>query len=348
MKIFLTFLLVLIVSTNDMFSCTDVRLNNSGEYQITGRTMDFAMELGTSVVIVPRGINFISYSDKQERGISWTNKYAFVGTNALGQLHFTDGLNECGLSCATLWLTDSKFSDIDVKGENFIAIIDIVSWALGNFQNVDEVQIALRQIPVIAYFNESTKMDFPLHLSVHDKNGNDLVVEWLEGKAVFYNNQAKVLTNHPIFSWHLLNLENYSNLTNKNVKDATFKTLPNGTGMRGLPADAMPSSRFIRAYFKNKYSPTPKNTKEAIGLMANIMNNVLVNKGEVDEGDYTQWIVIRDHKELVYYFRDYDNTSLRAVDLKSFDFNKYKIVKYIPITEGKWYQNLDNELREIK
>ncbi|MCI0482418.1 MAG: linear amide C-N hydrolase, partial [Candidatus Dadabacteria bacterium] len=39
-------------------------------------------------------------------------------------------------------------------------------------------------------------------------------------------------------------------------------------------------------------------------------------------GDYTQWIVVKDLANRVLYFRTYDNTSMRSVDMKKFDMSE--------------------------
>lgn len=55
--------------------------------------------------------------------------------------------------------------------------------------------------------------------------------------------------------------------------------------------------------------------------------------GEIAEGGYTQWSVIRDHGNRVYYFRDYRNLNIRAIDLKKLDFDQQEI-KRISVTSG--------------
>jgi hypothetical protein len=37
------------------------------------------------------------------------------------------------------------------------------------------------------------------------------------------------------------------------------------------------------------------------------------------DSDYTQWIAIKDLKNLVFYFRNYENLMLRTIDLKKLD-----------------------------
>jgi hypothetical protein len=48
-------------------------------------------------------------------------------------------------------------------------------------------------------------------------------------------------------------------------------------------------------------------------------------------GDYTQWIVFRDHANRVYFWRSYDDTGLNALDLKTVDFSAGKPMRSLAI-----------------
>jgi hypothetical protein len=55
-------------------------------------------------------------------------------------------------------------------------------------------------------------MEPPIHIAVHDTAGNNIVIEFIEGKVNVYDNPIGVMTNAPTFDWHLTNLRNYVNL----------------------------------------------------------------------------------------------------------------------------------------
>jgi choloylglycine hydrolase len=51
----------------------------------------------------------------------------------------------------------------------------------------------------------------PLHLVLHDRNGEAAVVEWVGESRHVYDNPIAVATNSAPFDWHLTNLRNYVN-----------------------------------------------------------------------------------------------------------------------------------------
>ena len=89
--------------------CSNFLLNNSSNSVISARTMDYNIQIQAEVVVIPRGERFVSSLSLGDDYMHWTSKYGFVGTNVLHSLEFTDGLNEKGLSVATLWLEDTKY-----------------------------------------------------------------------------------------------------------------------------------------------------------------------------------------------------------------------------------------------
>lgn len=57
----------------------------------------------------------------------------------------------------------------------------------------------------------------PLHLVLHDRTGDAVVIEWVDGKRQVYDNPIGVATNSSPFDWHLINLRNYVNQTATDV-----------------------------------------------------------------------------------------------------------------------------------
>ena len=84
-------------------ACTDVRLIAADGTPFTVRTMEFAADLQSDAVIMPRGRSFTSPGPKAS-GLTWTSKYGYVFMSAYGQPAVTDGLNEKGLGFGALYL----------------------------------------------------------------------------------------------------------------------------------------------------------------------------------------------------------------------------------------------------
>jgi choloylglycine hydrolase len=162
---------------------------------------------------------------------------------------------------------------------------------------------------------------------VHDRSGKALVIEPLDRSLKIYDNPLGVLTNSPTFDWHMTNLRNYVNLTATNVPPLDLGGIKlaqfgQGSGMRGLPGDFTPPSRFVRAVAFSQ-SALPSDTATQAVLQAfHILNNFDIPFGavrEVDNGqmhaEATTWTSAADLKNLRWYFRTYDDQSIRSVDL---------------------------------
>jgi choloylglycine hydrolase len=107
--------------------------------------------------------------------------------------------------------------------------------------------------------------------------------------------------------------------------------------MLGIPGDFTPPSRFVRAVAFSKSALPVDTAKEGVLQAFHILNQFDIPKGAtrgVDHGkevaDYTLWTTAADLKNLRYYFRTYDNSKIRMIDLKSADLDA-KEIKTIPI-----------------
>ena len=79
---------------------------------------------------------------------------------------------------------------------------------------------------------------------------------------------------------------------------------------------------------------------ESVRLAEHLINNFDIPKGWVREGtdaneqlEYTQWSVIADLKNRVYYVKTYEDQVLRSIDLMSFDLDA-KQMATAPLKSG--------------
>jgi choloylglycine hydrolase len=160
-----------------------------------------------------------------------------------------------------------------------------------------------------------------------------------------YDDPVGVLTNSPSLNRHLTNLRNYIGLTAQNVPSLQLGgnfTLPQfgqGTGMFGLPGDATPPSRFVRAV---AYSQTafPVSTAAAAVLQVfHIMNSFDIPLGSVRDKsgnalhiDYTVWTSVVDLKNNRWYFRTFSDQAIRLVDLRKALAAAGNKVRFIPMS----------------
>jgi len=160
----------------------------------------------------------------------------------------------------------------------------------------------------------------PVHFIVTDAKGKSIVIEYLKGKLHVFDNPLGVITNSPSFDWHMTNLRNYPNLAAGGVE---LKPFGLGAGMVGLPGDFTPPARFVRAVaFAYSRVPTLNGQETVIGSAREAHRD---KHGNII-ADFTTWTSASDLKNKKFYFRTYDNSQIRMVDLNKMDLDAKKIV----------------------
>ena len=101
--------LFLVLAANVSFACTDFQIKAKDNTVVIGRSMEFPVDLHSNVIIVPRGEQFVSIDDKGVKGITWTNKYGFLGIDAYNLKNcYVEGFNEKGLAFDASMFTGAK------------------------------------------------------------------------------------------------------------------------------------------------------------------------------------------------------------------------------------------------
>jgi choloylglycine hydrolase len=102
--------------------------------------------------------------------------------------------------------------------------------------------------------------------------------------------------------------------------------------------NATPPSRFVRAVMLTQFSLKPAGAAQAVDLGNHILMSLDIPKGISREKsdkqtlyDCTMWVVIKDLKRRVYYFRSYDNQVFRAVHLDKLDLKQGSKVVSMPL-----------------
>jgi choloylglycine hydrolase len=125
----------------------------------------------------------------------------------------------------------------------------------------------------------------------------------------------------------MTNLRNYVNLSATNVPPlglggVTLAQFGQGSGLRGLPGDFTPPSRFVRAVAFSQSAVQSDTAEEAVLQAFHILNNFDIPYGAVRDteggqmhAEYTTWTSASDLKNLRWYFRTYGDQSIHSVDL---------------------------------
>ncbi len=316
-------------------ACTEVRLKSKDDSVVIGRSMEFAQELNSNIIVQPKGQKRVSKLPDGSNGKKWTAKYGVIYLDGFGLDIAVDGFNETGLSVGELYFPgEAQFSDVPKKHKSkAISNLDLPLYILQNFSTIEEVR---KDLPKLNVWGEKLEVlnniVVPVHYSVYQEDGQGIIIEYTnEGLKVY--DSVGIMTNSPKYNWHLTNLRNYVGLNSQNVSPTvidgiSFAGTGQGTGLKGIPGDPTPPSRFVRAAAIAYLSEKGNTAGDMVNLSEHIMNNVDIPIGLVRDfesgetfHDYTQWIVIKDITNKILYYRSYENMSLRSVDMNKLDMS---------------------------
>jgi choloylglycine hydrolase len=317
-------------------ACTGITIRPKDGSIIVARTLEFALDTKSNIIVLPRGQEYVGSTPTGKPGLHWTNKYGVVGTNAFNMPVTLDGLNEKGLSVGLFYYPGyAQYENVKAADAGkTLAPWELGIFLLGTCADVREAVIAAKFVHVGAVVQPDMGFVPPVHYVVTDAQGNSVVLEPTNGEIIVHANPLGVITNSPSFDWHMTNLSNYVNLTVTNlpqivVDGKEIKGFGQGSGMLGLPGDFTPPSRFVRAVAFSQSALPVESAREGVLQAFHILNQFDIPKGaarEADEhgqtmADYTLWTSVADLKNLRYYYRTYENSRIRMVDLKAVDLN---------------------------
>ena len=326
-------------------ACTGIRLIAADGTVVHARTLEFAVDIHSDVIVSPRGFERTGLTPDDKEGLTWKAKYASVGANGVGLPVIIDGLNEAGLAAGLFYFptTAGYMAYEPADAAKTIAPWQLASWVLDNFASVAEVRANIGSVVVAPTVLKQWGFTPPVHMVVHDASGKSITVEYVGGKLNVYGNPLGIITNSPGFDWQMTNLRNYVNFSLDNrppVQLGPVKLEPfgQGSGMLGLPGDFTPPSRFVRAAAFSQSVLEPKTGEDAVLTAFHILNNFDIPKGsardpEKDEhgnilADYTLWTAASDLRAKRYYFRTYEDSRIRMVDLMKIDLDARDIVTF--------------------
>src|SRR3954452_20356761 len=78
-------------------ACTGITIKSKDGSIIFARTLEFAQDIKSNIIVVPRGKEYAGTAPGDKPGLRWKTKYGIVGANAFDMPVTVDGLNEKGL-----------------------------------------------------------------------------------------------------------------------------------------------------------------------------------------------------------------------------------------------------------
>ena len=322
---------------NSASACTGIAFRAKDGSHVIGRTMEwgtFIME--NRYLVIPRGHTQIAQTPSGLNGMKVVAKYGYVAIGVLADRLVAEGLNEKGMAGELFYFPNyGKYEAYD-EAKNASTIVDaqFLSWALGNFSTIAELEKAIHGIHVVGYGHGFGSA----HFRLADATGRRVVIEWIDGKVCIFEEKVGVITNAPSYDWHMTNLNNYVNLfaggvpSHQLAPGVEVKEFGIGAAALGLPGDMTPPSRFVRAAFFIHTARQQANGYDAVMQTFQILNNFDVPLG-VEFSDKSkmpdmlsaaQWTSALDLTNLKFYYRSEWNSTIRCIDLKAIDFGKVK------------------------
>lgn len=355
-------LVILVFVYGKASACTSIVLKADDGAVVYGRTMEWgAFDLNSRVAIAPRGYEFQGHTPDGKPGYRWEARYGVVALDALEKDYFTDGMNEKGLVVGVLYLPGfAEFQPYDPsKASISMGSLDLANYVLTKFSTVDEVREGLKKIRVVPIPEPAIgNIPAPIHLTVIEKSGKAIVVQYLKNGLRIFDNPLRVLTNAPSFDWHMTNLRNYINLSavslpTKKIEDLDFAPIGAGSGFLGIPGDYTPPSRFVRAVAYTQTARKTPDGDETVYEVFRILDNFNLPLGSAEGPDSrtellkgmrssTIWTTAADTKNLKLYYHTQHNRKVRMVDLKRIDFSTNKaVITRFPLDKQK-SQEIEN------
>lgn len=299
--------------------CTSVSVISEDGTHVMGRTMDW-YDLYVKPMYVPRGYQWKSVFDNKK----YTNKYAIVGGGFQDNnyIDLSDGVNECGLMAQKLTFSNGA-QLVDDKHDDKIQLeaYEFVTYILGNFSSVTEVEENIEKIELMSNVINNTKHGgSELHFSLSDESGRNIVVEPSQHPMRIIDNPLGVVTNMPKFERQLAKLENYMEFTDEfkenSIKYGKFHVTTGKLGGKKTPPGSYsPSQRFIRASYLKELVDMPKTRDEAASLAFGILDTVSILKSKAHRPTYTVYRAVTVSEDRTYYYQANGQATVSGIKL---------------------------------
>jgi len=310
--------------------CTSFKIKPAADGTVVvGRTMEFPDLIPWEVQVVAAGLTRTSAGVKN--GIAWTPQYGILGMGAWGDGILADGMNTEGLSAHALYM--AGFCDYagPTGAGNDIGEMDVIAYLLGTCKNIGEAKAAAADMNVVGV-DPGLGFNPPLHFLLHDATGSAAIEFRPEGMSVV-DNPIGVGTNGPFLDWHITNLRNYVGISAVNptttVGDNTLHPLGQGGGLRGLPGDYTPPSRFVRAAALVSLIDEPADAASAESVCLHVANSFAIPAGIITEeiksgqvvDEVTSWVTVSNLTDRRYGYRTIGDPVPYVVDLTTTNFS---------------------------
>ena len=294
----------------------------------------------SNVIVVAQASDYVGTAPGDKAGLRWKTKYGMVGDQWVRRAGHCRGAQLKGIGRRIFYFPGyGKYQEVNRGDLASPRPLGASRLPVGHVRHVEEAVEAARGIRVGDGAKEHGLRP-PCHYIVNDANGHCVVLEYVDGELKAMT-PLGVMTNSPTFDWHVTNLRNYVNLSVTNVPPVELAGielpgLGQGSGMLGLPGDFTPPSRFVRAVAFSQSALPVETAREGVLQAFHLLNQFDIPRGAARAG--ARQVGGRLHaldgrlgpEEPGFYFRTFDNSRIRMVDLKKMDLDA-KEIKTFPM-----------------
>lgn len=304
-----------------------------------GRTLDYFESYGEKIIITPEKFPFHFRKVQPLK-----EHYAMIGMAIAvdGYPLYYDATNEAGLSMAGLNFPGNADYKEEIPGKDNIAPFEFIPWILGRCRNVEEAKELLSRINIVKINFSSEFPLAPLHWIISDRDCS-ITVECVKDGMKIYDNPVGILTNNPTFDMHMVNLNNYMNLSpnppvNRFSEQLNLREYSVGMGAMGLPGDLSSGSRFVRAAFVKMNSVSGDSESESVSQFFHILGAVSQQRGcactDERNYEYTIYSSCCNTDKGIYYYTTYENSQITCIDMNKENLDGRELVIY-PLIKGQ-------------
>ena len=318
--------------------CTSFTLTSTKGDVIYGRTLEFTLQLQSVPIVFPKGVTRTGTGLAGQPGVgglTWETTHAAVGMNGVGLEIILDGVNDAGLVAAAFnFPVSAQYVAVTSAQESqAIACHEVATYLLTTCATVAEVRAALANVPVHGPHMAACGGQVPMvHYSVHDAQGNSVVLEWTNGELQIHDNPTTVLTNEPPFPMQIAHLAEYSYLSPDpapaiELPGMKLQAPSSGGGMQAIPGGFLATNRFVRAFWAARCVPAFDTAEEGVQFARHILNgfdippgSVMTPAGQGESGgkagwEMTEWSCMTDCANRVFYVNQFAHQGWTKIDL---------------------------------
>ncbi|MDL2266554.1 linear amide C-N hydrolase [Desulfovibrio sp. OttesenSCG-928-G15] len=299
--------LIVLLSCGQALACSWAAFC-SGSAAVVGRTMDWVGRKDEAQVMgIGRGV--AQKTAESGKGLEYTTQYASIRITSFGGLS-SDVLNEKGLQGSVLYLEGSRLPGADQqKALPGMDPLHFISYAASTCATVKEVILTLGNFHFLPRNNPMVEgsepgYDLPFHYAFADASGDKAVIEFEDGKLVYYHGpENDALANDPHYSAMLA------------LDEAKYQ--PNGSI---ISIDRRARAKlYLKDMTERGVDSAPRAMRAMRGLLATVFAGLTESYPTAEGGTYhTQWWTLTDLKNPTYYLTRLDSWCAEIYDFSLF------------------------------